>query len=95
MESKVYDVNNYEVQMLMVLKLLKLQRESIPGLVYQQLENYLTEEVWKKGAPSYLHVAANDILSITATDIVKYLSVRAIKEGSSGKLEDYMDVIGG
>ena len=43
MDSGVFDINNVEVQMTMVVKLHQLQREALPHLTYQNLEAYLTQ----------------------------------------------------
>lgn len=95
MDDVRFDILNTEVQMTMVVKLHQLQRESLPHLSYRNLEDYLTERVWKKGNPKSLHVAVNDIMSVSASDIVKFLSRQAIQSGSQKSLEDFADLIGG
>ena len=95
MDSGVFDINNVEVQMTMVVKLHQLQREALPHLTYQNLEAYLTQVVWKKQLPRALHEAADDVLRINANDIVRFLSRQAITEGEKAHLEDFADLIGG
>ena len=53
------------------------------------------ESLWKKGVPKSLHEAADEILSISARDIVRFLSAKAIIDGSKENLEDFADLIGG
>ena len=95
MKQEVFDVHNRLVQMTMVLKLQKLNRNELPSLSYGNLEDFLMESLWKKGLPGSLHQAADEILSVRADEIVRYLSKRAVMDGARGSLEDFADVIGG
>lgn len=94
MESERFDVNNIRVQMMMVVKLHQLQREALPALTYRNLEEYVCRNIWKDKIPRTLHVAANDILAITASDIVRFLAKEAARSRDSS-LEDFSDLIGG
>ena len=95
MSTVVYDVNNTLVQLTMVLKLQQLKRDELPSLSYENLEDFLTEKLWAVRLPSTLHEAADDILNVQANEIVRWLSKRAIIDGSRTQLEDFSDVIGG
>jgi hypothetical protein len=95
MEDECYDINNVQVQLTMIIKLQQLQREQLPAMTYQNLEDYLTQYLWKRKIPRSLHTAANDILSITATDLIRFLSQQAIVESRRKNLSDFSDVIGG
>lgn len=95
MSFEVFDSNNTAVQMIIVLKLQKLQRDSIPSLTYQNLVSFLENGIWKDDKPNSLHLAANDVLSIEPAHIIRYMSKRAILDGAKSKLEDFNDVIGG
>ena len=95
MSTVDYDVNNTLVQLTMVLKLQQLKRDELPSLSYENLEDFLTEKLWAVRAPSTLHEAADDILNVPANEIVRWLSKRAIIDGSRSQLEDFSDVIGG
>ncbi|MCR4950163.1 MAG: post-transcriptional regulator [Solobacterium sp.] len=95
MESAAFDVNNTFVQLTMVLKLQQLQRSELPSLRYDILEDYVAQELWKNDTPYSLHQAADDILSVTASQIVRYLSRQAVIDGAKMNLEDFKDVIGG
>ena len=53
------------------------------------------ESLWKKALPGSLHQAADEILSVSASDIVRFLSMRAVRDGARSNLEDFSDVIGG
>ena len=95
MRSEVLDVHNTLVQLTMVLKLQQLQRSSLPALRYENLEDFLMEDLWKNKFPYSLHEAADDILNVTDSQIVRYLSKRAVIDGAKMNLEDFKDVIGG
>lgn len=95
MDREVFDVNNIFVQMLMVVHLQQLQISGLSTLAYSDLEQYLSGFLWKRALPSSLHEAADDVLKVTANDIVRYLSRLAITEGASGNLADFQDMIGG
>jgi hypothetical protein len=95
MGDNVFDVNNTEVQMVMVVKFQELQRSPKAALTYANLEDYLEQELWKKGHPDTLAAAADQILRVTENDIVRFLSQRAIREGSTKKLSDFTDLLGG
>ena len=95
MAAERFNIDDTQVQMVMVIKLRQLQREYLPALSYRNLEQYLSEELWKDGAPSSLHEAADDVMRVTANDIVRYLARRAEIEGRTQKLSDFLDVIGG
>ncbi len=83
------------IQMAMVLKLSMLRRNSNPNFTYQNIENVMYNEVWKKKEPSLVSEAVNDIMKLTAEDIVKYLSKQAIIDGKSKRIEDFEDLLGG
>ncbi|MBR2068025.1 MAG: hypothetical protein IJ875_07210 [Solobacterium sp.] len=90
-----YDIDNANIQMVMVLKLSQLKREELPTLSYGQFEAYLMESLWKNKLPTTLHSATDDIMHVSAMEIVRFLSRRAIVEGAHQDLSDFTDVIGG
>lgn len=89
------DLSNRQVQLTIVLKLQQLQRDAIPSLTYQNIEDTLKFWKWRKKTPRTLHEAVNDILSLTADEIVQLLSSRAIVDGYRQSLSDFQDLIGG
>ena len=89
------DLNNGQRRLVLRLKLQQLQREQLPGLSYKNLEDVLTKLVWKRNRPRTLHDAVNDILSLTADQIVRFLSKQAIIDGYHQELSEFSDVIGG
>jgi len=95
MSSSVYDTDNTLVQLTMVLKMQNLQRGQLPSLSYENLEDFLNQCLWKRGCPSSLHEAADQILHINAAQIVRFLSKKAIIDGAHADLEDFSDIIGG
>lgn len=92
MQYETIDVNNTKVQLTMVLKLQQLQRDGLTNLSYRVLEEYVQNALWKDRLPKQLYIAANDIMSITAKDIVQYLSRKAILEKTS--LDELTNMIG-
>ena len=75
------DLKNKQIQLTLMLKLQQLQREQLPGLNYKNLEDVMLKLVWKRNRPKTLHEAVNDILSLSADQIVRFLSKQAIIEG--------------
>ena len=94
MRYEVFDWNNRLVQLTMVIKLQKIQRNGLPNAVYDYLEEYLKEDLWTDKTPHSLHEAVNDVMSIEIRDIVIYLAKRAVQDGSRLRLEDFADIIG-
>lgn len=90
-----YDVNNTQVQLTMVIKLQQLRRTSLHTLRYQDLEKYLSQHLWKRRLPVSLHEAVNQVMSVTADDMIRFFALEAIKDGSRNQLKDYTDLIGG
>ncbi len=90
-----FDIDNTHVQMTLVLKLQQLRRDELPTLTYDQLEDYFMLYLWKNGCPTTLHRAANDILNTPASEVVKFLSRRAVIDGAHQNLEEFEDIIGG
>lgn len=95
MRTAQFDVDNTEVQMIMVIKLQQLKRESLNSLTYQSLESYLSEDLFRKNPPRSLHEAAAEIISVRADDLVKFLARKALEDGKRQSLSDFSDLIGG
>ena len=89
------DLKNKQIQLTLMLKLQQLQREQLPGLNYKNLEDVMLKLVWKRNQPKTLHEAVNDILSLSADQIVRFLSKQAIIEGYHQELSEFSDLIGG
>ena len=89
------DLKNKQIQLTLMLKLQQLQREQLPGLNYKNLEDVMQKLVWKRNQPKTLHEAVNDILSLSADQIVRFLSKQAIIEGYRQELSEFSDLIGG
>ena len=66
------DLKNKQIQLTLMLKLQQLQREQLPGLNYKNLEDVMLKLVWKRNRPKTLHEAVNDILSLSADQIVRF-----------------------
>ena len=89
------DLKNKQIQLTLMLKLQQLQREQLPGLNYKNLEDVMQKLVWKRNQPKTLDEAVNDILSLSADQIVRFLSKQAIIEGYHQELSEFSDLIGG
>lgn len=81
--------------MVMVIRLQTLRRESGADLTYRNIEEYVNEVLWKDQTPATLNEAADEILHITGSDIVRFLSKKAVSESGKEKLSDFSDLIGG
>jgi hypothetical protein len=92
---ETYDVNNTAVQLLMVMKLQELIGSHLPSLTYDNLEDYLSQRLWRIEKPDSLHKAADQVMSITAGELIKFLSMEAVKDANQADLNDYSDLIGG
>lgn len=95
MNLEVFDVNNTYIQLVMVLKMQQLKKSDIPTLRYENLEDYLSDSLWKKDCPRSLHSAINQILSVKAQDIVRYLAKEAIVQSKTKNISEFADLIGG
>ena len=95
MNAERFDIENIQVQMMMVIKLQQLKRESLDSLTYQSLETYLSEDLFRKHPPRSLHEAASAVISVQAEDVVRFLARKALEEGKYQSLSDYADLIGG
>ena len=51
--------------------------------------------LWKNDCPRSLHTAINQVLSVKAQDIVRFLARNAIVKGSSQDLSEFADLFGG
>ena len=89
------DLKNKQIQLTLMLKLQQLQREQLPGLNYKNLEDVMQKLAGKRNQPKTLHEAVNDILSLSADQIVRFLSKQAIIEGYHQELSEFSDLIGG
>ncbi|MBP3892010.1 MAG: hypothetical protein J6D29_07535 [Solobacterium sp.] len=95
MSRTEFDILNTEIQMAMVVKLQQLQREDLSTITYQDLEDYLQYDLWRLHTPRYLHEGVKDILNVTASDIIKFLSRQTIVKSSEASLSEFTDLIGG
>lgn len=93
MTETVFDTDNTMIQLVMVLKTIKLRTEQLPSLKYEDLEDYVRRFLWKREVPSQLHQAVNAVLSVTANDIVRFMATRSLIDSSHETLNDYADLI--
>ena len=62
------------IKLLIYLKVSQLCREEMSSLKYRHVVDYLRIYKWKKSLPFSFHEATNDIISITAEEIVAFLA---------------------
>jgi len=87
--------NQRQLQLTIALRLNMIQRQSLPQLTYTQIEETLLKWKWKNRRPTSLHEAVNDVLSLSADEIVAYLSTQAVVEGQKKSISEFEDLIGG
>lgn len=93
MTETVFDTHNTMIQLVMVLKLVRLKYEQLPSLNYDNLEDYINRYLWKKEAPTQLNQAVDAVLSISADDIVRFMATRCVIDSAHETLSDYADLI--
>ncbi len=86
---------NPYIQLAIHLQLNRLQREQLPSLTYQHLEETLRGYVWKRREPQDLQEAVNDILKLKIGEIVAYLTKQVVIMGKSADLDEVYRNIGG
>lgn len=95
MSTSVFNTDNIHVQMIMILKMQKLKSEELPTLCYENLENFLSQSLWKEHQPVSLSDAANQILHVKANDIVQFMALKAMTDGAKADITDFSDMLGG
>lgn len=93
MTETVFDTDNTMIQLVMVLKLVRLKYEQLPSLNYENLEDYIKRYLWRREVPTQLNQAVDDVLSITADDIVRFMATRCVIDSAHETLSDYADLI--
>ena len=86
MSQSTFDVNHRLVELTMVLKLQKLQKEDLPTLTYVNLEDYLNH-LWRNKSPRTLNQAVDVVWNVAANDIVRFLSTQAVIDGAKKNLK--------
>ena len=87
-QSEIKDKN---IKLAIALKVHELQRTQLSSLTYQHVESTLMDR-WKLRKPDSLQDAVNDIMHLTAGEVVAFLSSQAIIMGSRMKLNDFDDL---
>lgn len=95
MPQEFFDTDNAMIQLTMALKLQQLRRGPLPSLTWENLKDFLNGYLWKNRAPANLNRAVDNIMCIRSEDVVRYLALKAVKDGSRESLDDFGDLIGG
>ena len=88
------EIKYKNIKLAIALKVHELQRTQLSSLTYQHVESTLMDR-WKLRKPDSLQDAVNDIMHLTAGEVVAFLSSQAIIMGSRMKLNDFDDLFGG
>lgn len=86
---------NRDIAFAVALKSSQLQRDSNIMIDQEHIWKTLIETVWKYTVPKHINDILTDIFKLEVEDIVTFLSTNAIVEGSTMKLNDFADLIGG
>jgi len=89
------DVFLTQIKLTMTLRLGMIQNEALPNLSYDQFEYALWKIKWAEGHPRHLHQIIDDIMSLSAEEIVNFLSTQAVIEGKQQSLNDFSTLFGG
>ena len=90
-----FDILDGQIQLTLLLHLHKLQRDFSYSITFDNLVDTLMGSIWKKRLPKSLHEAVNDILSLSADQVIRFLSTKAIIDGYKADLSEFNDLIGG
>lgn len=93
--SVSFFINNKHIKLAITLKTSQLKREELSSLTYQHVESTLMGMKWGTHMPETIHEAIDDIMKLSANEVVQYLSTQAVIVGSQMKLNDFNDLIGG
>ena len=89
------DLNDAQIKLTIFIKTLQLKKNGLANLDIEEIKVYLFGYRWKKHKPATLHEAVNDILSINGSQLVAYLSTRAIVESKNKNLGDFKNLLEG
>lgn len=81
------------VQLLLTIKLRKLQSKGYEGISYDDLHRIFVKHIWKHRQPKRLSELADEILNISEQDIVRWLAVDSTIQGYQSSLDDYATLI--
>lgn len=88
------EIKDKYIKLAIALKTDELKREQLSSLTYQHVESALIGK-WRFERVHNLHEAIDDVLHLSANDVVAYLSTQAVIQGSKMKINDFEDLIGG
>lgn len=88
------NIDDKYLKLAITLKTSELQRTQLSSLTYQHVESALIGK-WKYEKVDSVHDAVNDVMQLSANDVVAYLSNEAILLGAKMKINDFEDLFGG
>jgi hypothetical protein len=84
-----------QIKLTMTLRLGMIQNEALPHLSYEQFENALWKIKWSEGYPKHIHQIIDDIMRLSAEEIVSHLSTQSVIESRHQTLSDFSTLFGG
>jgi|GEM_PF-6821661 len=89
----VYSVyRDSRVKLLIYLKVSQLNREAMSSIKYNHIADYLKIYKWSKSQPFSFHEATNDIVTITAEEIVAFLARRSANRADHFHEDSFKDM---
>lgn len=85
--------NNQQIQFAIALKAAQFRRESLETITNEQVKETLFGFTWSLRQPQTLNEAIDDILKLSISHVVAFLSQQAIIKGAQMSLEDFDDLL--
>jgi len=67
-------VSEENIRFLIELKVMKLRRNSVSSVTYEQVRNTLYGDLWKERIPNHLNAVCNDIATLSVEKIVDHVT---------------------
>ena len=82
-----------DLEMLLTLKVREFRKENIKTISKKEIKDFLFSIKWKSVKNLDTCDFVEDVMSLESATIFEYLSVKAIQEGASLQIDDFMDLI--
>ncbi len=81
------DMNQQYIELLISIRLRKLQQEGFDQIRFDDLERIFSKLVFKRQKPQFLHELTDRILNISTDEIIRYLTLDATMNTSKEGLD--------
>ena len=71
-------VSEENIRFLIELKVMKLRRNNISSVTYDQISNTLYNDLWKEKMPNHLNAVCNDIANLSVDRIISHVTKEKI-----------------